>query len=517
MTTKKSKIVFPGRVELVILFVFSILINYTLLPLRCAAQTKASLSSLQGSIKSLATDSDLKHASFGICVIDVEENRVLASHNPDLSLIPASSLKTVTTSTALAVLGPEYQFKTELAYDGQLSKDGVLSGNLYIKGYGDPTLGSGEMEGYPAMEEVFRIFVEAVKKKGIKKIEGLVVGDGTHFETAVHAPTWQWNDIGNYYGAGPSGLNIHENLYYLNFKLSATLAQGPSIVSVEPEVPYLIFVNELKSAGKNTGDNAYIFGAPYTYTRYVRGTLPIGNRQFKVKGSLPDPAFFVASTLTTRLEAGGVKTSKFSTTQRELIREGKQQQGKQQQGKRTTIYTHKSPPLWQIVERANQESINLYCESLLKTMGHKKYGKGTNSAGLQIVREFWEARGLSWDGFVMKDGSGLSPRSTVSTRHLADLLRKVAKDPLIYRYFEKSLPIAGRTGTLKNMLKNTAAEGKMRAKSGSMSRVRSYSGYVETKSGKLVSFSIIANHFLGKSSAMRKRMEVVMAKIAELE
>ncbi|MEM7106033.1 MAG: D-alanyl-D-alanine carboxypeptidase/D-alanyl-D-alanine-endopeptidase [Bacteroidota bacterium] len=468
-------------------------------------------SGVSKAIEVVADDPALKHASFGVCVIDVEANEVVAAHNPDISLIPASSLKTVTTATALAILGSDFQFKTEIAYDGTLSSDGVLDGNLYIKGYGDPTLGSSEMVGYPGMNEVFRIFVEAIRQKGIKKITGLVVGDGTHFETAVSAPTWQWNDIGNYYGAGASGLNINENLYRLNFQLSSTLDKGPKVSSVDPEIPYLIFVNELGSAGKYSGDNAYIFGAPYTYTRHIRGTLPIGNREFTIKGSIPDPAYFVASTLVTKLEAVGISTSKFSTTQRELIREGNASNTK-----RIVIHTHKSPPLWQIVERANRESVNVYCETLLKEMGKKQLGEGSTAAGLQAVQTFWEGRGLNWDGFVMKDGSGLSPRNTVTARHLAGLLRKVAKDQGIYSYFYESLPIAGQNGTLKNMLKGTAAEGKLRAKSGSMSRVRSYSGYVRTKSGKMLSFSIIANHFLGKSSLMRKKMETIMAALAEM-
>lgn len=462
---------------------------------------------VQKAVNQLASDADLKHAGFGFCLIDVDENKIIAQHNADLGLIPASSLKVVTTATALGVLGADYQFKTILEYDGNILPDGTLRGNLYIKGYGDPTLASHEMEGVAGFDELMQNLADAVKRAGIKSIEGYVVGDASFFETAATGRTWIWEDMGNYYAGGPHGLNIHENLYYLDFRQFPKLNQAPRNTATRPHVPDVKFINELQAAGANSGDNAYIFGAPYTRTRYVRGTLPVGTGTFTIKGSLPEPAYFAAHHLAKTLEKNGIYTGMCISTQR-IFKENKNK-------KRRLIFSVKSPRLRDIVERANIKSVNLYCESLLKTMGAEKQGKGTSEAGLEVIKNYWMERGVKMSGFVMRDGSGLSPRNAVSTKNLAQIMRKVAKDTAVYKDFNTSLSVAGKSGSLKNMFAGTHATGNLRAKSGYMDKVRSYTGYVKSKSGKLMAFSIIVNNYSGGAGAMRKKMERVMTAIAE--
>jgi len=458
---------------------------------------------LQKAITQLSADADLKHAGFGFCLIDVDENKIIAQHNPDLGLLPASSLKVVTTATALGVLGANYQFKTTLEYDGDLLPDGTLRGNIYIKGSGDPTLASHEMEGVMGFDELMQNFADAIKQAGIKRIDGGIVGDASFFETKATGRTWIWEDMGNYYGGGTYGLNIHENLYYLDFQQSAKLNQAPRVAAIRPKVPDLDIINELQSAAANTGDNAYIFGSPYTRVRYVRGTLPIGAGTFTVKGSLPEPAYFAAYHLAKTLEKNNIYTGMCMRTQR-IFTENKNP-------RRRVIFTVTSPPLRDIIKRANIKSINLYCESLLKTMGAEKQAKGTTESGLKVIKKYWTARGLDMTGFVMRDGSGLSTRNAISTKHLAQIMRKVAKDPTIFEDFNASLPLAGKNGALKNMFEGTAAAGNIRAKSGYMEGVRSYTGYVKNKAGKLMAFSIIVNNYSGSAGAMRKKIEKVMA------
>ena len=462
---------------------------------------------LQKAINQLTNDADLRHAGFGFCLIDVDENKIIAEHNADLGLIPASSLKVVTTATALGILGTDYQFKTTLEYDGNILSNGTLRGNIYIKGHGDPTLASHEMEGIVGFDELMQKFTEVIKQAGIKRIEGYIVGDASFFETAATGRTWIWEDMGNYYAGGAHGLNIHENLYYLDFQQFSKLNQAPRATATRPHVPDMRFINELQSAGANSGDNAYIFGAPYTRTRYIRGTLPIGTGTFTIKGSLPEPAYFAAYHLAKTLEKNGIYTGMCVSSQR-IFKENKNR-------KRRVIYTLKSPPLRDIVKRTNIKSVNLYCESLLKTMGAEKQGKGTTEAGLEVIKNYWAERGVDMSGFVMRDGSGLSPRNAVSAKHLAQIMRKVAKNPAIYNDFNASLSVAGKSGSLKNMFAGTRAAGNLRAKSGYMDKVRSYTGYVKSKSGKLMAFSIIVNNYSGGAGAMRKKMEKVMAAIVE--
>jgi len=305
-------------------------------------------------------------------------------------------------------------------------------------------------------------------------------------------------DLGRYGQLLRHGLNIHENLYYLDFRQFPKLNQAPRATATRPHVPDVQFINELQAAGANSGDNAYIFGAPYTRTRYVRGTLPIGSGTFTIKGSLPEPAYFAAHHLAKTLEKNGIYTGMCVSTQR-IFKENKNK-------KRRVIFTVKSPRLHDIVERANIKSVNL---------GEEKQGKGTSEAGLEVIKNYWTERGVEMSGFVMRDGSGLSPRNAVSTKHLAQIMRKVAKDPAIYKDFNASLSVAGKSGSLKNMFAGTRAAGNLRAKSGYMDKVRSYTGYVKSKSGKLMAFSIIVNNYSGGAGAMRKKMEKVMTAVAE--
>ena len=463
-------------------------------------------SSLQKVIDGVAKDQDLKHAGFGVCVIDVESGKVIAQNKMDQSLIPASSLKVVTTATALAKLKGDFRFKTELQYDGELATDGTLNGNLFIKGYGDPTLGSDKFDKAMPVDQLMAAFVKAIKEQGITRINGKIVGDASFFGSSVNGRTWLWEDLGNYYASGAWGLNILENKYYLNFQQNPSLGSQPEIKNTEPEIPNLYLINEVQSAEANSGDNAYVFGSPYSYTRFVRGTIPVGKSTFTIKGAIPDPPFFAAHLLMNTLEDAGISTSKRATSQFQMELEG------ESSAKRTTFYTHYSPSLKEIVAQTNLESVNLYCESMLRYLGASNKNHSPE-AGLAVIADYWKEKGLDTKGFFMEDGCGLSPYNNVSAFHLAKIMQLIAKDKSLYTSFRESLPAAGRTGTLKFMLKGTAADNNVRAKSGGMKRVRSYTGYARSKSGKLLSFSIIANHFSCSSRDMRRKMEKIMLEL----
>jgi serine-type D-Ala-D-Ala carboxypeptidase/endopeptidase (penicillin-binding protein 4) len=467
-------------------------------------QWSGAQSHIQQAVNALANDPALKHAGLGVCVIEVESGRILAGHQAEMSLVPASSLKVVTTATALGILGPDYTFKTELQYDGEIDARGNLKGNLFLRGYGDPTLGSDQMEGTPALEEVSARFRMVLQQRGIRHIDGYVVGDASWLGNDVNCRSWQWNDLGNYYGAGVWGLNIHENLYYLRFRQSSRLGATPAIGLIEPEVPGLSFYNEVKSAKSGSGDNAYIFGGPYTYERFVRGTIPVGSGLFSIKGSLPDPPLFAAYHFKRSMESIGITSSREAVTQLELDSRGFKS------GERKVLFTHYSPPLNKIVERANIKSVNLYCESLLRALGKNQKDDGAIEAGIEVIENYWTGRGLKMDGCYLEDGSGLSARNAVTTLFLATLMREVARDEKVFPFFYDSLPIGGRSGSLEYMFRGSAAEGKVRAKSGTLNRVRSYTGYATSRSGKLLAFSVIVNNYSCTGSAMRSKLERFM-------
>ena len=454
---------------------------------------------IQQKIDQLSLDPLLKNASMGVAVYEVESGKLIAGYQEDKSLIPASSLKVITTATALAILGEDYQFKTTLEYDGTLSSDGVLNGNLYIKGYGDPTLGSSFYEETKDLDQLMDNFIKAVQAAGIKKINGQIVGDASYFETDVMGRTWIYEDMGNYFGAGAWGLNINENTYYLDFNQNPKTGGLTTVKQTRPTIPNLMLINEVKSGAAGSGDNAYIYGTPYGYTRFVRGSIPPGSGVFTIKGSIPDPPFLTAHYMMKKLEAVNISVEKEATSYFEMQRTGLKSTN------RTTIFTHLSPTLQTIVKQTNLKSVNLYCEAMLRVMGKMKKGLGSADAGLEVIEAFWRDRGVNLEGFFIKDGSGLSPRNNITTRQLATVLRKVYKDAKLQQAFFDSLPIGGKTGGLKNLITSSKAIGNIRAKSGYMDRVRSYTGYAKNAKGHWLSFSIMVNNH-SDDRAVRKKM-----------
>ena len=459
---------------------------------------------LKKAIAQLAEDPVLRYGGLSISVIDVESGEEIAGYHANKTMIPASSLKVVTTGITLSVLGEDYVFKTTLEYDGTIDEKGVLNGNLYLKGFGDPTLGSAQFKEALKMEVIVQKMVAAVQQQGIGTVNGKIVGDASYFATGVNGRTWLWEDLGNYYASGAWGLNFHENLYFLEFQQQPELGATPGIVATKPAIPNLLLVNEVKSARKGSGDNAYIFGSPYAYTRFVRGTIPVGNGLFTIKGAIPDPPFFAAFTLMNALEANGIQTRHQATSQLQLDLD------QYVSRERSIIATFSSPVLSKIVKEANGKSVNLYCESMLRTLGQHVKGEGSLAGGLEVVYDYLDRVGMNTTGFFMEDGSGLSPRNAVSAHHLATIMYLFTKDSGVFKPLYNSLSVGGKNGALKHMFKGTPADNNIRAKSGSMNRVRSYTGYVKNKAGKLRAFSIIANNFTCKSSVMRKKMEKVM-------
>ncbi len=467
-------------------------------------------SQIDQAIKALVDLPALAHGSVGVAVLDVESGKLMAGHDPHRSLTPASSLKVVTTGAALATLGPDFRFETWLQYDGHIDREGTLHGNLYLTGRGDPTLGSANMEGVPNLSEVMQLFCLEIQQAGIRKIDGLIVGDGSYFGTQGTSRTWAYEDLGNYYGAGAFGLNIQENLFFLRLQQKPRLGSQPGIAAIEPTIPNYLLINELSSAGKGTGDNAYIFGSPHTYTCFLRGTIPVGTGTFTIKGSIPDPAFMAAHLLLEALEKKGIATNKQATTQLELTLEDQTNTRD-----RKTIYTHYSPTLKAIVKETNLKSVNLFCEALLRMMGKRKNGDGSPEEGRKVMLDFWKIKGLDTSGFFVEDGSGLSPYNAVSAHHLATVMRLIARDEELLASFYDSLPIAGKSAALKHRLKGTRAANNLRAKSGGLNRVRSYTGIVQNTAGKQLTFSVIVNNFQGGSGKVLNKMEQFMKSLAD--
>tara|TARA_B100000809_G_scaffold143765_1_gene141330 strand:- start:5390 stop:6853 length:1464 start_codon:yes stop_codon:yes gene_type:complete len=482
-----------------------VLISFLLLGFSGFSQTTAAI---RLALQKMTADKDLKNASIGFYALDLDSNKFIGGLASNRSLVPASTMKLVTTATALEMLGPNKRFPTRIKYTGKIDSNCVLNGNIYIDGGGDPCLGS---QRFPKQYANFiGKWANAIVNMGIDSINGRVIGDATIFSEQMIPSTWIWADLGNYYGAGPCGLSIYENKCNIEFS-SFSKGDSTEITCVYPFIPNLKFDNQVKSMLTHK-DLSYIFGAPYQENRIFKGGIPLNKQNFMVKGSVPDPAYLAAFELDMELRLLGIRLANPSSTIRKMKNEGLSS-GKQ---KRRTIMTTWSPKLIDIINLTNMYSINLYAEHLMNQIGVSKYRSGDTGSGTQATTLFWKDKDLDIDGFYVNDGSGLSRFNGVTARQLVGVL-KYMNESENKELFLKSLPVAGKSGTMRNFGKGTAAHGKVRAKSGTMTRVKSYAGYVTTKNKRKIAFAIIANNYNCSSFQMKKKMEKIIIKLAELE
>jgi len=442
---------------------------------------------LQKAYQQFETDSQLKHALVSLYVINAKTGEVVFDKNSQIGLAPASTQKIITAATAFELLGNEYRYKTELGYDGKI-ENGVLKGNLYIVGHGDPTLGSWR---YPTTIDtnILNTWLGAVHKLKVKKIDGDMIAVDNKFETQTIPGGWIWEDIGNYYGAGVSGLNWHENQYDL--KLQAGNSEGDSvkIISTNPELDYNYLINELSTGPKGSGDNAYIYLPPYSHNGFVRGTIPPGEKSFIISGSLQIPSFYPVVYLGNKLYKEGIKISGDEPKTGLVFAANHEKMSYPNQ----ILDTHYSPSLDSIIYWFLQKSINLYGEAMIKTFAYEKKGFGATDTGVVIVKDFWKQKGLDENELNIYDGSGLSPLNRVTTHAQVEIL-KYAKQQSWFSYFFNALPEYNN----------------MKMKSGSISDVKSFCGYHTAGDGTRYIFSFIVNNYNGSSPGVVKKMYRVL-------
>ena len=466
-----------------------------------------SQNSIQSAFDKMKNLNYVENASFSFHLMDVDADTTIAEYNSKNSLVPASTMKLVTTSAAIVQLGSYKQFKTKIEYDGHIDSNGVLHGNIYITGGGDPTLGSRYfLKKDEDPSNFMNSWVLEIKKAGIKSLTGRVIGDASHFSYEMIPPTWLWGDMGNYYGAGPCGLTIYDNYNTLTFRSGSEAGDSTFIDCVTPFLPNQTFENRVLASNQNR-DNAYVYGTPYSNHRLIKGTIPKEKEKFEVKASMMDPAYQAAFDLEYYLLIEGISVGKNASTKRILLLKGDTVSSK-----KSEVFEHSSPTIGQIAYYTNHVSVNLFAEHLLNEMGVDSYKDGSNYSGSLAVSNFWRNR-IDSKGMYVSDGSGMSRTNAISAYHLTGILNYMASSKN-YQSFYSSLPIAGKSGTMKNLGRNTYAAGRLRAKSGTMTRVKSYAGYVTSKSGKNLAFAIIVNNYNCSNSTMTKKLEQIMVEIA---
>ena len=443
-------------------------------------------------LESILQDEAFDYASVGISVRSLDGTEVIHI-NSDKKLIPASSLKLITNFCAIDILGSDYTYQTRIGYSGAIDRSGTLEGDIVIISSGDPTFGANRFD--QDWKEITNQIIHSIVQKGIKCIEGKIVIRTNVFSGQPIPGSWPYGDVANYYGSGAWAFNFNENEYDLYFKPKTKQNKIAQIERIDPVIPYLNINSEVVTKEKNTGDNAYIYGDQYNYNKIVRGSIPYSVKSFKIRGSIPNPPLSFAMLLSTALEQNMVYNHGFSVLNNPM-----------KKSEFSELMTIKSKPLSDIVTQANYESINLYCEALLRLIGKKEKNEGSIEAGLDVISEILISADIDEHSFKIEDGSGLSPRNCITpstfTRFLTySEIRLGKKDMLKY------MPQTGVSGTVSSLLTNKQSQKKFYLKSGSMGGVLSYSGLFQGKSGDWYTICFISNNHSHGNAAVKRKAE----------
>lgn len=466
---------------------------------------KAQSNQAQKAIEIFAQSPQMKAASITFMAVDLTSNKPIASYDPARCLTPASTTKLWSTAGALNLLGTNYAPKTEVYYTGKITEEGILQGDIIIKGFGDATAGSHYFGKRESMRDFFDDWVAFFPANGIKVIVGDVIADASALGYFGVPEGWSWSDMGNYYGAFPSGLTIFDNMLELYFNTSPHKHGGTNITRTNPAIPEFEIKNYVTSDAIQS-DNAYVFAAPYASTSFVNGTLPLNRQNFIVKAAIQNPEDLFAQEFLQAIRRSGVQVIGKHSSKKILLGTKDLDKLERLEAKKTLLFTHYGYSLTEVIKVINHESVNLFAEHLIQWIALEKDGGiGYHKRGMEILNAHWKSK-FDLESARITDGSGLSRSNSISAQHFVDLL-KYMKDNT---YFENSLAVSGQSGTLKTLCKGQACSGKIKAKSGTINGVKAYAGYAYPQNGTKIAFAFVVNNHQCTSSELKTMMETVL-------
>jgi serine-type D-Ala-D-Ala carboxypeptidase/endopeptidase (penicillin-binding protein 4) len=464
-------------------------------------------------VNSILTAPDLSRAFWGIQVVSLSTGEVLYTQNADKLFIPASNTKLFTTAAALALIGPDYKFRTTVESSANIDANGHLGGNLILVGRGDPNL-SGRMLPYNLHTErsdfpvkVLEDLADDLVRKGLKVVDGDVVADDSYFAFERYGEGWTQDDLVWADGAPVSALTINDNVLFVNIT-PADRAGERALVNITPFADYYTIDNRIITTPAGTGRKIFINREPGSMVLTLWGNMPVGDPGANEALAVEDPASFGAKLFRSLLEKRGIviagrtethhtelaSLSTLSVTALASSHGGGDTQSVQQPHQPLVLTSYESRPLSDDIRVINKVSQNLHAEIMLRLLGHEKGNAGTVEGGLEVLRGFLSTAGVPKEEYVFYDGSGLSRQNLVTPHAVVTLLQYAAKQPW-GRLYSETLPIAGMDGSLADRFHNTPAQGLVLAKTGSLDHVKSLSGYATTVAGDRVAFSIFVNNF----------------------
>jgi D-alanyl-D-alanine carboxypeptidase/D-alanyl-D-alanine-endopeptidase (penicillin-binding protein 4) len=438
---------------------------------------------LRAELEEILRAPELEKAFVGVHVRSLSDGKTLFEHNGAKLFNPASNMKLLTTAAALWYLGPSYRFRTEARRDPRM-KDGVLEGNLYIKGFGDPTLTTEELFG----------FVNEIALRGIVKVKGDLVIDNTFFDEVTEGPGWEQERSDHAYAAPIGALSVDFGTFMLRV-LPGSSVGDPAQVLVWPPVESIEVTSAVYTSGAGSRPRVWIGtsksdGGGVRVT--VRGMVSLGDTEgVSARRRTYEPARFAGEMLKTMFALRGVEIK------------GKVKIGATPKRDVMAVATHFSKPLAEITSTLNKYSNNFMAEQILKTLGAEMSDPpGSWEKGNEAIRKFMVEIGVPNGAFVLGNGSGLNDVNRVTPAQLTSVLHAMHQRFEVQPEFVASLAVAGSSGTIVGRFENSPAISRLRAKTGSLNGVSALSGYVVTQNDRVLAFSVMMNDYYGRARTM---------------
>ena len=471
-----------------------------------------------------------RKAYWGMFITDATTGKSLYELNADGLFTPASNAKIFTTAFAFATLGSDYTFPTTIETTAQLDANGRLRGDLSLVGRGDPDLSNRKLpfvqkvERDGSADKIIAELADAVVARGVKRIDGDIIGDDSYFAYDPYPEGWTTGDLYFSFGAPISAIDLNDNVVSIEIRPGERL-DDPAQIAFEPSAGYETFGHEITTGPSASKPKFSVVREPGAMPILLRGSIPLGSAPVKIDLALQEPAEYTAALLKKLLEARGVVISGNARALHGPPPERQADGGNvltpapmlvaPPAGNPPVILAeHKSLPLIESIRLLNKISQNLHAELLLRTIAREKAGVGTTDAGIELEKQFLRAAGIADGDAVLVDGSGLSRQNLVTPRAVVQLLAYASQQPW-GESFRSTLPIAGEDGTLEDRMKGTPAAGHLHAKTGSLEHVRGISGYATTLHGENLVFSMFTNNNTAPAHEQSATFDAILTAMIE--
>ena len=433
-------------------------------------------------LTALLEGDEAEQALWAVFVRSLDAGDVLFAHHGDRLMMPASTMKIITLAVAAERLGWDYSYETRLLSAAPVV-DGVLRGDLIVRGNGDPTINTSAGNGMPA----FDAWATTLLRAGITAIDGRVIGDDDLVEDAAPGYGWSWDDLPYGYATPGGALQHHDNVALLTVH-PGSVAGEDAVIEIGPAASGVRVVSRVETVSSD-GETELTLKRMPDGALEVLGAVPASAAPVYRTASVENPTVFFVRGLKQTLKTRGIDVSGDAVDLDEI-------DAVMVDDDLRLLANHRSPLLSGIAGTLMRVSHNLYAETLLRTLDQHRRPR-TAAAGRDVMREVLESWGVDPSRIIAADGSGLSRYNYVTARTLVDVLQRMHDDPRHAATFLATLPVAGHSGTLEARLTGTAAAGNVHAKTGSMSNVRALSGYVTSADGEALAFAVLANNFPG--------------------